>query len=146
MTSESLLDLIITNFDVNRLKSGVVNFSISDHLPVFLSVCNALKTTNCSRQVCTYRDINDVTLTRFRETLLAVNWDDVLSKPDPDEAYNKFLINFLHAYYACFQYKTTTRHEKARKPWVTAQLLNTISKRDKLYKKILQTKSLEVLK
>lgn len=36
--SQTLLDLSITNFETSRTKSGVINYYLSDHLPIFISV------------------------------------------------------------------------------------------------------------
>lgn len=37
-TTETLIDVFITNFDETRVNSSVINYCLSDHLPIFISV------------------------------------------------------------------------------------------------------------
>ena len=45
------------------------------------------------------------TLTKFNETLLSVNWTNVLRNTDPNTAYNEFLKEFLSQYNTFFPKK-----------------------------------------
>lgn len=144
-TSETLLDLFITNSDDCSLKSGVINYPISDHLPIFLSV-NHVANMKELQQQCFYRCVNTFTLSKFRNCISNVEWNDVLNECNPEIAYDKFMSIFTSIYYRCFPSKITVRSKKARKPWITSDLLKLIANRNKLYQRFVQTKCLNTLK
>lgn len=138
-TSETLLDLFVTNMDSCPLNSGVINYPISDHLPIFLSVNHAADIRQVEQQ-CSFRCVNTFTLSEFTSGISNVVWDDVLNECDPEIAYDKFMSIFTSVYYKCFPSKIAARSKKARKPWITPHLLKLIENRDKLYRKFVQTK------
>lgn len=144
--SQTLLDLFIINFEICRIKSGVINYSLSDHLPIFLSVCHGFQMKAQSQTPSFYWQINPRTLSRFRECIAEVNWNEVLCEYNPDIAYDMFVKKFVSLYTSCFPQKTFTRSKKTRKPWVTPELLSLIKKRDRLFRKFVNSKCPEALR
>lgn len=140
----TILDLFITNYNRSHIKAGVINYGISDHLPIYISVSR----TNTIKQKHSYvyREINPVTLSKFRDCLSNVDWYDVFNENDPDAAYDKFLCKFTRMYDDCFPYKTSTKSRKGRKPWMNHELLSQIRKREQLYRAFVQKRSAEALK
>lgn len=143
--SESTLDIFITNSVPFKMEAGVMSCLISDHLPVFLFLENAGPLPR--KQECiTYQRITDSTLHTFRDALLQTNWDDVRSTKNANEAYNQFLRIFKTLYSLHFPTQVHRPARKTRKPWITAELLQRIKTKDKLYKAFLNTRSLEDLR
>lgn len=145
-SSETLLDLFITNFDTGSLFGGVITYAISDHLPIFVCVEHDVNATRHIQRDSFYRSINENTLNIFREHLSNVNWDNVLEDDNPESAYENFMKKFTNIYYSSFPLKTFKQPKKARKPWVTGEMLKLIKKRDKLYRKFIQTKDPDALR
>lgn len=138
--SETLLDLFITNFDTGSLVGGVITYAISDHLPIFVSVDRNVKATRYTQRDSSYRLINASTLDIFREQLGNVNWDNVLEDDSPESAYDHFITKFTDIYNRSFPLKTFRQSKKARKPWVTREMLRLIKKRDQLHRTFMHTK------
>lgn len=87
-TTETLIDVFITNVESGNHSAGVIDYHISDHLPIFLVLDN-LKLTNHLKkpaQPVTTRDINPTTLDRFHTELMKVDWADVFQTLNPEEA------------------------------------------------------------
>lgn len=143
--SESTLDIFITNSAPLKMEAGVISCHISDHLPVFLLLENNGSIPRKHESIV-YRCITDSTLNTFRDTLLQTNWDDVRSTNNANEAYNQFLSIFKTLYSLHFPTKVYRPTRKTRKPWITAELLQRIKTKDKLYKVFLKTRSLEDLR
>lgn len=131
-SSETLLDLFITNFDTGSSVGDVITYAISDHLPIFVSVDRNVKATRYTQRDSTYRLINSSTLDIFRQQLGNVNWDNVLEDDSPESAYDNFMTKFTAIYNLSFPLKTFRQSKKARKPWVTGETLRLIRKREKL--------------
>lgn len=89
---ESVLDLFITNlFEIN-IRSGVLLYCISDHLPIFL--CTALM-TQCTTKPRTiiFQSITEEALGAFHESLLQIDWTDITKIVDADDAFDNFQTN-----------------------------------------------------
>lgn len=147
ITSESstLLDLLITNYDSARTKSGVICTDISDHLGVFMCVTKVIKNKKIQESV-SFQNITTSSLSEFRHKLAAFDWSEVTQKEDVDGAYNLFLEHFQQLYKLCFPYKSVRFSKKNRKPWVTSELINKINKKNYLFKKFVKTKDSESLR
>lgn len=143
--TETLLDLFITNVDIECVLAGVITYAISDHLPIFLSLEQTIKATENSHKY-TYRRINPVTLSSFRQLVTDTNWDDVFIDENPESAYNTFMNKFTAAYDVSFPHKTHTLSNKARKPWVSKEILKLIRQRDRLYGRFIKTRCPNLLK
>lgn len=92
-----------------------------------------------------YRDISTEGLESFREQINITDWSVVLSKVSADEAYESFLQTFCDIYNRVFKYKKHIVHKKCRKPWVTAEILKMMKKKDALYRKFMRTRDPVVL-
>lgn len=110
--SETLLDLFITNFKTDSLKSGTIAYALSDHMPIFISVNLTPNSQRQPDQTSFYRVINDQTLCEFKERLSILNWEHVFEETDPDEAYEKFLEIFTDIYNASFRLKNSPNQRK----------------------------------
>lgn len=143
--SATLLDIFITNVDPTTLLSGVIGCHVSDHLPTFLILDErAAPKPNTEVQVSTFQDINPLTLQSFRNELSLVTWQAVYSSTDPNDAYERFLSIFKSIYAEHFARKTA-RPKKARKPWISKEILKLIKEKDALYRRFLRSRNLNDL-
>ncbi|KAH9379159.1 hypothetical protein HPB48_017524 [Haemaphysalis longicornis] len=75
LEAETLLDLLITQAQVENIKAGVIENTVSDHLPIYMFLkaypqCNKIY----SSSTVLIEDITDTTLSTFRERITLLNW------------------------------------------------------------------------
>ncbi len=133
----TLIDNIFTNHYFESA-SGLLLTDISDHLPIF-SICfmdPSYKDRNETILVCNKCPNNEI---RFKEQLMNNSWFQLEGINDPKTAYKTFFNKFSEIYNSCFPLKKIRIRRGFRsKPWLSNGLLNSIKKKNKLYKKILQ--------
>ena len=113
--------------------AGLLYTDISDHLPLFVINKTTLATSQPpSAQY--YRQINEGTISAFKNLLGHESWTEILLTSDPDMAYDLFANKFLDYYKTAFPF--VKRHTKRRnhKPWVTRAIKKSIEYKNKLYK------------
>ena len=82
----------------------------------------------------------------FKTKLSETDWTDVLTAPCTSTEYSHFIniIDSLHN--KCFPlFKVKINLIKDSKPWITSTLLNSIKRKNNLYKQYLNNKSNETL-
>ena len=129
--SSSILDHILTNSAGMLSSSGVFNFSLSDHLPVF---CSRLKVRreNVGQVVRWCRTFRNYSPEFFKRELRAVDWSLVYLAPSVDEAYGCFigiLREIIDRLAPLRQVKVKQRTE----PWMTGDIISGIKRRDSLF-------------
>ena len=115
----NLIDNIFTNDIVHNTISGLLISDISDHLPVFIVYDNDYK-TNLPDNKTVYRRVRtEVSITAFRNDLMAQNWDIVYSSNNINSAYDDFLEIFKILYVKnCPVEKINRKLEYADHPWI----------------------------
>ena len=138
----TIIDHILTNTFINEnYSSGVIKTDISDHFPVFFVIENDMLRTQKSIFVFK-RDINPLSLKEFNESLMRVNWTNVLENTDPNAAYNQFLEIFLTHYNACFpKKKIKIKTKNLASPWITRGIIKSSKRKQKLYEKFLKQRT-----
>ena len=131
---------LIDNIFTNKVLSSILINDISDHLSILSYLFDdsvALK----NQLYKPTRNYNEANINSFRTCLSEVNWSEVLSDQDPNDAYNKFHSKYSLLYEKCFPWeKKSNRYKKASlSPWITRSLLVSIQKRKKLYRKLLNS-------
>lgn len=138
----TLLDLFITNLAPHDSIGGVIASHISDHLPIFLLTRSSRQRIGVqhsdNRKI---QNINQITLETFRSKLKNINWDSIYHAGTPDQAYDKFLCLFKEAYHESFPLITIKKTGRSRKPWISNFCLKLITKKNRLFKKFLSTRS-----
>lgn len=87
-----------------------------------------------------YRDKSEVNVSRFRHCLDGVFWHDLDGFCDPTKAYESFLNKYREIYNNCFPLKRKKNKKcTLTKPWLSKGLLKSIRRKDKLYKRYLNT-------
>ncbi len=124
--SESAIDLIFVTDHENVCQSYVLSGGISDHL-----------ITYCTRKVnrppvnkhntLQMRCCKHYNKDQFIQNLDDINWSDVFSCDNIDNAWNKFKSALLSVLDKVAPYKVKRR----TKPWMSGEILNLIRQRDK---------------
>lgn len=125
LSTSTVLDLIITNTEKQNVHAGTLVCDISDHLPIFAFVNETHLNAECEFPRARYQRIDVNTLECFRDKIRATNWEGVLSHTDADSAYEALIDKLKSSYENCFPF-LYHRKRKAKKPWVTADLLQKI--------------------
>lgn len=139
-SSSTTIDIIITNFD-GRTTSGTIMSDISDHLPVFGFFSMHSPHQTPTSNPLQYQRIDAITLDRFGTAVSALEWCDVLSLNNVEDSYNALITKIKVVYDKCFPLQRT-RKQKARKPWMTYELIRKIKTKDKLFAQFLKSKEL----
>ena len=136
--SFTLIDHVYTN-DVNNVNnatscSGVILNSITDHFPVFF-MC---KTTKLKyHTICKYKQmINSRTLAKMKEEICKVDWHSMFNN-DVQHDFDAFDEVFYKLYAQCFPLKKIVLRTN-HKPWINSEILNSIKRKNKLYKEYLK--------
>lgn len=144
-TSSTLIDNIFVNNINVEYFSGIIISDLSDHLPVFYISSEKLAEKNVKRSVTKFfRDINPVTINNFACKLNQTHWEDVIHSTDnADSAYNEFSDYFQALYNDSFPLvsKKFRMIHNTSKPWLSHAVLNSIRRKDALYRNYLQKKT-----
>ena len=88
------------------------------------------------------RKFTDKNLKDFKETLLNMDWDSVLTETDANTAYNEFLKIFLFNYDNFFpKKKIQIKTKNLASPWITKGIIKSSKRKQKLYEKFLKRKT-----
>ena len=138
----TVIDHILTNTFINNdYKSGIIKTDISDHFPVFIIADAELNKTHKTEFIFK-REINSVNLSEFNESLLTVDWNNLLNSTDSNIAYNEFLKIFLTHYDSFFpKKKIQIKSKNITSPWITKGIVKSSKRKQKLYEKYLKRKT-----
>lgn len=135
-TSSTVIDNIFVNSSLNDYFAGILISDLSDHLPIFYvspDLCSP--NVKSSTDTIYYRDINNKSLCEFSLKLSQTNWDQIITKPEVNDAYAEFINYFREIYNSNFPVKHRKCKQRATfKPWFTKGILKSIRKKDVLYK------------
>ena len=132
--TESLIDNIFINTQLN-FKCGLIESTISDHFPVFISIQYGTTLETEEFKTIKYRSFDDDSIAKFKLDLSNSLISLIEGISDPQEAFSKFheLIDVLYNKYFPLKSKILTKKAQL-KPWVNQALVNRIKIRDKLGK------------
>lgn len=137
----TLLDYFITNCNHEDIyASGLISCNISDHLPIFLLVNNHVSACKHKSQGFRIRNMTSQRMQSFRDLIGTADWDPVYASASPDAAYKTFLETFQNIYNKCFPYKFIKPSKRAKKPWVSHDLLKKVQIKNSLYHKFIKSK------
>ena len=139
----TLIDNILTNNFVNtNLETGVIQTDLTDHFPTYLCTNNLTNTTQEENTTVYKRDINESSISYFRNLLIEMYWEPVLGISDTNRAYELFLKLFSKQYDQAFPVKEIKIKTKSLKsPWITKGLLKSSKKKQQLYEKFLKRRT-----
>ena len=146
-TSQTLIDNIFTNEIIKPIETGILINDISDHLPIYniLKQNNNQTDTNSSaNSFLRRRKIDDETLLVLKNSLQNTDWSPVLDDnvTDINIVYKTFLEKFLDIFNASCPVQNIRLKKKSKlKPWMTSALKRACTKKNRLYKKFLYSKT-----
>lgn len=127
----SLLDHIYINFTPPAI-SGILKFSITDHLPIFLTFL--LPTSKISSHTIKFRIFKEDSRKKFTRELSHILWEEILTSPSVNTNFETFMEHFQRLYNSHFPVVTKCLSAKRLShPWVTPSVISAIkSKNDAL--------------
>ena len=146
--SKTLIDNIFSNIlNFSQGKSGNLTLSISDHLAQFLII--PLDVGYVPKKINLYkRDTKNFDRENFFLDLISIDWSTVLrfENEDPNLSFNEYAntLNTLIDNYMPLRKMTQKEIKQQHKPWITKEILKSISKREKLYKKYIKAKDKDI--
>ncbi|MFZ2538187.1 MAG: endonuclease/exonuclease/phosphatase family protein, partial [Oscillospiraceae bacterium] len=145
-SSATLIDNILTNVHNTNITSGIWMADISDHLPIYLTLPYQ-KITHKSPQIfITKRFYSEENMNKFKTQLNNADWSPVYSATGSNNKYQYFIDMFTDMHNSCFPLRnvkfTSMSHNK---PWITPTILNSIKKKNNMYKQYLLTKNMALL-
>jgi len=146
--TKSLIDNIFSNsLNYSEGVSGNITFTISDHLAQFLIIPVEYK-TNIRHSIKYKRDTKNIDKQKFILDMLDVDWKEIIKieNNDPNFSFNEFetKLNLIMDKYIPLRKLTKNEIKQQFKPWITFGIINSIKRRDALYKKFIKAKSEEV--
>jgi hypothetical protein len=142
-SSASLIDHIYTNNIASQTLSGIITNDVADHFGIFHSVKII---NNLSRKNNTMtRNMSSTNIDTFKTHLTHTNFDTVLKKDCPNEAYDEFMKKYLNIFEMSFPLRAVKQNKKfiKREPWVTPALLASSRHKAKLFTKKLRNPNVE---
>ncbi|XP_065652985.1 uncharacterized protein LOC136080294 [Hydra vulgaris] len=141
--SSSLIDNILTTDFFNKsLKKGIIKTDVSDHFPIFFSICVNLKKEKQGKVFIKKRLINNNNLNSFREQLSLVDWGYINFNDNINIIYDNFFKTFHQVYDSNFPLIEIVLSDKEiSSPWITKGLRKSSKIKQKLYIKYLKSKS-----
>ena len=144
----TLIDHIFTRIKNEKITSNACIYvsKISDHLPVFISLQHeSSRWKNCPK----YRYFRDTSTENYKKYLKNVadkiekTYFDTSLSSNPNDSYDRLEEILTVTYNETFPFKKVkiTKYSTKHSPWITQGLLNSIRKRDILYRRLIKTKS-----
>lgn len=124
----SLLDTILSNVAFSP-NVGVAEVNITDHYPVFCYF-DLHNNSNKTNYVTAKLDMQ-----AYTDEIARADFTAILSSSDAELAFDKFVHIITSAVRACTKNLTTKRYQAPRCPWISPSLLESLRKKDNLYKK-----------
>lgn len=140
-TVASLIDNIFTN-NITDITPGILLTNISDHFPVFIQTSVEQSKSDSGYYARNYSDKNT---TYFNNLIHNTDWNFICSIEDVNVAYYNFITVFQNIYDECFPYIyiSNSKRRKKRHPWITTGILQSIKRKNKLYRKMLKNPNMD---
>ena len=141
-SSETVIDHLITNIDLNILDSGVLTEEVSDHLPIF-GIAKICAKRSLSTYTYAKRRFNPTKKHMFVSSLLkGLERDPIIIDSDPETSLHNLTSVIQAATDEVFPIiKLSNKQRKRfRNPWITPGIIKSIDDRDKLLQKWIKTK------
>ena len=124
----SLLDHIYINFTPPSI-SGILKFSITDHLPTFLTFI--LPSSKITSQTIKFRVFKEENRRKFTRELSHIMWEDILTSPNIDTNFDSFMEHFQRLYNSNFPIVTKSLSSKRLShPWITPSVIKAIKNKN----------------
>lgn len=145
LTSSTLIDnIFINNLETNS-KGGNITASLSDHFPQF-SVIDCLEKTTKIKINKTGRSYKHFNNDEFEKELSEINWTLLFENKNTEQCFEIFFNKVEGILNVMAPIKTLTKKETDlyEKPWITTGLLKSMKNRDKIHKRFVKEKDVEI--
>ena len=139
-SSATLIDHIFVRLSGSDLRSqvhaGNLYADISDHLPNFVIINDDISNIYNNRpfiRIYSERNIN-----KFKDNLHNTNWDELLQSENIEDSLGDFYCHMTEIFNSSFPLVKQSRKRSKDKKWITAGIINSIRKKNLLYKKQLK--------
>ena len=142
-TSETVLDHVITNTNLDMLQSGIITEEISDHYPIFCVTSCAIQRIPSEFQIPRRK------FTESKKQALIdnvqINLDDNFERHASDPGIT--LVNLIHVIQNSvvntfpIVEMSNNKKKRFRNPWITPGILKSIDRRNALLKKAIKSKN-----
>ena len=142
-TSATLIDNIFVNVHDDRLGSGIWLADISDHLPVYVTLPYENKSFVAPINVIQKRIYSEENMDKFKNHIREIDWSPVYNAIGTDSKFDVFsqVISELHDMYFPLKTVRIMKPKNLIKPWITPSILNSIKKKNNLYKHYIRSRS-----
>ena len=134
--SATIIDNIFSNcIQHDQLVKGILPTDVSDHFSLFAVDADTNHSSSKPIEHLHQHVINTETLGNFSKGIQNINWDTVLTCESTDNAFNLFSEKFVSQFKKHIPVKSRTiRNCVPKKPWITENLLRSISFKNKLFR------------
>ena len=141
--TSTLIDHIISNTNLDFIKTGIIKTDISDHFPVFLIAKNENLINKTETKIISKREINNKAIENFKELLKKVDWTPIYVS-DVNKAYGEFITTVSYLYDTAFPLmKIKIKSKNLLSPWMTKGLIKSSKRKKRLYEKFLKKRTIE---
>ena len=135
-TSATLIDHIWTNNFSSVQKSTIIYDNTSDHFPACTLFNYDFKKEPNKKTTIEYRDFSEANISRFRNHLAEICWDNVYATRDTNIAMDNFNTIFNASFDKFFPVITKqVKIKSLEKPYITQDIKILIAEKNKLQKK-----------
>ena len=141
----TLIDNIFINVHNNQIKSGVWLADITDHLPIFITLPYEHRSAKRNTEYISRRLYSDANINNFKDELTNTDWTPVHQEDGTENKFQKFenIIAKMHNNHFPLV-KIKVKSENKDKPWLSSSILNSVKKKNSLYKNYIKSKSPDV--
>ena len=144
MKTATAIDHILTNSFVDTdFKSVIFKTDISAHFPVcFLLPLPSIAKSENETTFIYKRTFSSDSIEMFKQKLYKINWEEVETNQNPNEAYGIFQEKIRSLYNHFFPKKKIVISKKDLKiPWITTGIKKSSKRKQLLYRKFLKNRN-----
>lgn len=141
--TSTLIDKNFTNQLASQITAGVLINDITDHLPIFSIFKQLQNNTTKTNDFKVVRHRTPEAIAALKGDLCAQTWEEVYATPDPDRAYNAFLLTLIQLYdQHCPRKKYYIKNKNSQdKPWLTKGIAKACKRKQQLYRVYLKQRT-----
>jgi hypothetical protein len=122
-SSESLIDVIVTNREYLEQRATVIDLGLSDHLAQIIRIHREKRINTI--KIIVKRQFTNSTVEEFMNLLSQESWVEVFNQSDVNASLEAFLLIFLHYLNIAFPYKRVKLRERVNKRWLSKGLITS---------------------
>ena len=145
----TLIDHIYSNVHNNGTMSGIWAADIADHLPIYITLRQFFESTENKTEQNKYiskRIYSPDNNNTFKNKLSRCDWSEVINADGTNDKFNLFMSVVTNLHNECFPLvRIKINQKRDSKPWINKTILNSVKKKNTLYRQYLKTKSTSLL-